>query len=86
MAVADRGQRLHTEEETIQKPLVGRCAGDAVVIETIYEREKKIQRHVNNCDEDRELRPAQTEEPAINIAPLIFSGVDLDELDGARLD
>jgi len=86
VAVAHGGQRLHTEEEAIEKPM--RCSepGDAIAAQTVQNSKGKIQCNVNNRDKQRELRPAQAEKPAVNIAPLVFAGVDLDELDRARLD
>jgi len=86
VAVAHGGQRLHTKEEAIEKPM--RCSdpGDAVAGEAVQNSKEKIQRHINHRDEGGELRPTQSEQPAVNIPPLILSGVDLDEFDRARLD
>ena len=61
MAVADRGQRLHTEEETIEKPMRRGRARHAVGSEAVEKGEEKIQRHVNHRDKQRELRPTQAE-------------------------
>src|SRR5438105_1745353 len=59
VAVADCGQGLDAEEKTIEKPFRIRRAGDAVVVETVKKREKKIQRDVDHRDEQSKLRPAQ---------------------------
>ena len=42
MAVPDRGQRLHTEKEAIEKPTPAGTAGDTVVLQALKRREKKI--------------------------------------------
>jgi len=86
VAVPNRGQRLDAEEEAIEKPMCCSEPGDAIAAEAVQNSKGKIQRNVNNRDKQRELRPAQAEKPAVNIAPLVFAGVDLDELDRARLD
>src|ERR1051325_11606796 len=58
VAVADRRQRLHAEEKTIEKPFRRRCASDAPGIETVKERKEKVQPDVNSRDKRGELRPA----------------------------
>ena len=86
MTVADRGQRLHAEEKAIEEPFLSRGARDAVGVETVKGREEKIERDIDACNEACELRPAQTEQPAIDIAQLSFVSVDFDELDRAGAD
>lgn len=86
MAVTDRGQRLHTEEETIEKPAGAGSSGHAVRVDAIKDGEKKIQTDVNGTDESGELWPAQSEQPTVDIAPLVCAGVDLDEFDRAGAD
>src|SRR6266850_7170849 len=86
VAVTDRGQGLHTEEETIEKPAGAGSSGHAVRVDAVKNREEEIQRDVNDRDEQGELMPAQTEQPAINVAQLPLVGVDFDEFDLAGAD
>src|ERR1700730_6378000 len=86
VAVPDRGQRLHTEEETIEKPAGAGSSGHAVRVDAIKNCKEKIQPDVDGRDEQSEFRPGQAEQPAIHIAQLSFVGVDFDELDRAGAD
>ena len=79
MAVTDRGQRLDAEEEAIEEPFCARPPCDAVWVDAIKNREEKIEADVDNPDKTCELRPAQAQEPAINVPPAPFLGADLDE-------
>jgi len=54
--------------------------GNTVLLETIKRSEKKVERDIKRADEQGELRPAQTKQPAINVAPSPDVGVDLHEL------
>ena len=81
VAVTDRGQRLHTEEETIEKPAGAGSSGDAVRVDAIKNGKQKIQADVNSTDESGELWPVQSEQPTVDIAPFPSVGVDFDELD-----
>ena len=83
MAVANSGQRLHTEEKTVQEPMRG-PSRDAVLLQTVKGGEEKIQPDVNCTHESSKLRPAQTEQPAINVAPFPGVGIDFDKLDLTR--
>ena len=83
MAVADGGQRLHTEEKAVEKPMCA-CARDAVWAETVERSEGKIESDVKRADERGELRPTQTEQPTVNVAPSPRVCPDFDELDLAR--
>ena len=84
VTVPDGGERLNAEEKAIEKPLGSRSASDTVWVEAVEKREEKIQRNVGDRDKQGELVPAQTEQPAINVAPFPFIGTDLDELDLSR--
>ena len=81
VAVADGGERLHTEEEAIEKPAGAGSPGHAVWVDTIKNGKEKIQADINSADKQSELWPAQAQQPAINIPPFPGVGVDLDELD-----
>jgi hypothetical protein len=80
VAVADGGERLHAEEKAIEKPM-RRPPRDAVLLKTVKDCEENIESDVQSADERGELRPAQAQQPAINVAPFPRIGVDLDELD-----
>ena len=82
VAVADSGERLDAKEKAIEEPMGG-PSRDAVLLQTVKEGEEKIQPNVKRSDKRSELRPAQTEQPAINVAPFPGVGVDFDELDRA---
>ena len=79
--VANRGQRLDAEEEAIEEPIGARSPGDAIWVDTIKNGKEKVQADVNSADKESELWPAQTEQPAINVAPFPRVGIDLDEFD-----
>src|ERR1700675_1180005 len=86
VAVTDRGQRLHAEEETIEKPAGAGSSGHTVRVDTVKNGEEKIQSHVNSTDEPGELWPAQAEQPATHLTPFPDVGVDFNELDLAGSD
>jgi len=86
VAVTDRGQRLYTEEETIEKPAGAGSSGHAVRVDAIKNGEQKIQAEVNSTDESGELWPVQSEQPTVDIAPFPSVGINLDELDRAGAD
>src|SRR6059058_1049438 len=86
MAVAHSGQRLHTEEEAIKKPMPTGSASDTAWLETIKCGEKKIERDIKRADEHRKLWPPQTKQPAINVAPSPCVGIDFHELNLAGAD
>jgi len=81
VTVPNRGQCLDTEEEAIEKPVGGGSPGDAFWVDTIKNGKEKIQADINNADKQSELRPAQAEQPTIDVAPLPCGGIDFDELD-----
>jgi hypothetical protein len=54
------------------------------LVEAIKNGEEKIETDVNSADKRGKLRPAQTEQPSINVAPSPRVGADFDELDLAR--
>ena len=83
VTVADGGQRLHTEEKAVEEPM-SRRSGDTVLPKAVKGGEKKIQPNVKSADKCGELRPPQTKQPAIDIAPFPSVGIDFDELDLAR--
>src|SRR5436305_14736022 len=84
VAVTHRGQSLDAKEKTIQKPLRHRGAADAVSVEAVENRENQIERDVNNRDKSGELRPAQAQQPPVNVTPAAGVGVDLDEFHRPR--
>ena len=86
VTVPNRGQRLDTEEEAIEEPVSAGSPGDAVWVDTIKSGKEKIQADINSADKQSELWPTQSEQPAVDIAPLPGVGIDFDELDLARLD
>jgi len=81
VTVADCGQRLHTEEETIEKPAGASSPGNAIWVDTVENGKNKIQADVNSADKQGELSPTQSEQPTVNIAPLPRVGIYFDELD-----
>jgi len=81
VAIADGGERLHAEKETIEKPVGAGSPGDAVWVDTIKNGKEKIQADINSADKQSELWPTQSEQPPVDIAPLPGVGVDLDEFD-----
>jgi len=81
VAVADRGQRLHAEEEAIKKPMPASAASDTVLLDTVKRGEKKIEPDIKTGDKRGESRPFQTEQPAIDVAPSPGVRPDFDELD-----
>jgi hypothetical protein len=48
---------LHTEKETIKKPMPSGAASDTVLLETIKRGEKKIERDIKRPDEHGKLWP-----------------------------
>jgi hypothetical protein len=80
VAVSDRGQRLHTEEERIGKG-TGRHTGDVVLAEEVKQSKNEIESDINDGDKEGELRPAQSKQPLIGVAPIDALGVDLEKLD-----
>jgi len=86
MAVAHSGQRLHTEEEAIKKPMPTGGASDTALLETIKRGEKKIERDIKRADKHRKLWPPQTKQPAINVTPSPCVGIDFHELNLAGAD
>jgi hypothetical protein len=81
MAIANSRQRLHAEKEAIKKPMPASAARDTVLLETVERGEKKVEPDVKTGDERGELRPPQTEQPAIDIAPPPCVGIDFNELE-----
>ena len=86
VTVADGGQRLDTEEKAIEEPTGAGSPGDAVLVDAVKNREDEDQANVNSADKQRELRPAQAQQPAINIAPLPRVGIYFNKFDLARPD
>ena len=83
VTVADGGQRLHTEEKAVEEPM-SRRSGDTVLPKAVKGGEKEVQPNVKSAHKRGELRPPQTEQPSIDIAPFPSVGIDFDELDLAR--
>ena len=81
MAVANGGQCLDAEKEAIKKPIPTSGAGNTVLLETVERGEQKVEPDIKTGDKRGELRPAQTQQPAIDIAPPPCVGIDFDELD-----
>src|SRR5437763_13977799 len=86
MAVAHSGQRLHTEEEAIKKPMPTGSASDTAWLETIKRGEKKIERDIQRADKHRKLWPPQTKQRAIKVVPSPCVGTDSHELNVAGTD
>jgi hypothetical protein len=86
VAVTDSGQRLHAEEETVVKPLSAGGAGDTVRIDSVQSGEQQVERDVKGGDQRSKLRPAQSKQPVINLAPLPAANIDLNKLDLASMD
>jgi len=80
MAVAHRRQCLHAEKEAIKKPRPASGARNTILLETVERGEEKVESDVKTGDKRGELRPAQTEQPAIDIAPPPRVGIDFDKL------
>jgi len=83
VTVANGGERLHTEEKAVEEPM-SRRSGDTVLPKAVKGGEKKIQPNVKSAHKRGELRPPQTKQPSIDVAPFPSVGVDFDELDLAR--
>jgi hypothetical protein len=71
---------LHAEKEAIKKPRPTSGARNTILLETVERGEEKIESDVKTGDKRGELRPAQTEQPAIDIAPPPRVGIDFDKL------
>jgi hypothetical protein len=72
---------LDAEEKAIKKPMPASGTCDAVLLKRVKRGEKKIEPNVKTSDERGEVRPTQTEQPTINIAPSPGISVDFDKLD-----
>jgi len=83
VAVADSSERLDAEEKAIQKPMGG-SSSDAVLLKTVKGGEEKIEADVKSADKRGELWPAQSKQPAVDVAPFPGVGIDFDELDLTR--
>src|SRR5262249_15435456 len=86
VAVADSGQCLYTEEETIIKPLSTRGAGDAVALDSVKRGKQQVERNVKSGDQRPKLRPPQSEQPLINVSRLPAANIDFDKLDLTGVD
>ena len=80
VAVADGGQSLDAKEEAVIKPPATGGACDAVRIDSVKGGEQQVERDVKGADQRGKLRPAQSKQPLINVAPLPAANVDFDKL------
>ena len=80
VAIAHGGERLDAEEEAVEKPMGGR-SGNTVLAQAVKAGEKEIKPDINRRHKSGELRPLQTQQPAINIAPFPRVSINFDELD-----
>ena len=81
VAIAHGRQRLHAEKEAIIKPIPTSGARNTILLETVERGEKKVESDVKTGDKRRELPPAQTEQPTIDIPPPPCVRIDFDKLD-----
>ena len=78
--VTDGGKRLHAEEKRFEKR-TRYHPRNAVSAEHIEGGKDEVEHDVNGSDKQGELRPAQSEQPLIGVAPIESLRVNLDELD-----
>ena len=77
---------MDTEEETVIKPPSTGGAGDAVRIDSVKRGEQEVERDVKSGDQRGKLRPTQSEQPLINLAPLPAAYIDFNKLDLTSVD
>ena len=80
VAVAHRGESLHTKKERIEKG-TGPHPRNAIAADSVKRSKEKIEGDVNSGDEGCKLRPTQTEQPLIGVARSPLLNIKLEEFE-----